>query len=64
MSERERKGFKVVLPSLFDKLKATVKAQALNEVVANVRIIPSAFGDKAPVWGAVSMVCRELYKNA
>ena len=49
---------------LLDAVKTAVKAWALEEAVNNVKIIPSAFGDKAVAYGVVGIVEREVFAQA
>lgn len=49
---------------LLDAVKAAVKTWALEEAVNNVKIIPSAFGDKAVAYGVVGIVEREVFAQA
>lgn len=49
---------------LLDAVKSAVKTWALEEAVNNVKIIPSAFGDKAVAYGVVGIVEREVFAQA
>lgn len=49
---------------LLDSVKVAVKSWALEEAVNNVKIIPSAFGDKAVAYGVVGIVEREVFAQA
>lgn len=49
---------------LLDAVKAAVKDWALEEAVNYVKIIPSAFGDKAVAYGVVGIVEREVFSQA
>ena len=45
---------------LFDKVRQTVNARALNKISSNVVIKPASFGIKAAVMGAVSLILSEV----
>lgn len=49
---------------LLDAVKTAVKTWALEEAVNNVKIIPSAFGDKSVAYGVVGIVEREVFAQA
>ena len=49
---------------LLDSVKSAVKTWALEEAVNNVKIIPSAFGDKSVAYGVVGIVEREVFAQA
>jgi len=48
---------------LLDSVKASFKGEIFEEAAASVKVIPSAFGEKAPLWGASGIVCREVFKS-
>ena len=50
--------------TLLDAVKDAVKTWALEEAVNNVKIIPSAFGDKSVAFGVVGIVEREVFAQA
>jgi len=45
---------------LFDKVRETVNARALNKISTNLVIKPASFGLKAAVMGAVSLILSEV----
>jgi glucokinase-like ROK family protein len=45
---------------LFDKVRKTVNARALNKIAKDVVITPATFGMKAAVMGAVSLILSEV----
>lgn len=45
---------------LFDKVRRTVNARALNKISSSVVIKPASFGIKAAVMGAVSLILSEV----
>jgi glucokinase-like ROK family protein len=53
---------------LFDTIRNTVKARALNKISKEVEILPATFGLKAAVMGAVSLILQKVlnleYKKA
>jgi glucokinase len=49
---------------LLDAVKDTVKTWALEEAAAQVKIIPSAFGENAVALGVVGIVAREVFAQA
>ena len=49
---------------LLDAVKAAVKAWAVEEASAQVKIIPSAFGENAVALGVVGIVAREVFAQA
>jgi len=50
--------------TMLDSVKEAVKVWAVEEAGNNVKIIPSAFGDKAVAFGVVGIVERELFAQA
>jgi glucokinase-like ROK family protein len=52
---------------LFDTVRNTVKARALNKISKEVEILPATFGLKAAVMGAVSLIMQKVlnldYRN-
>lgn len=49
---------------LLDAVKASVKEWAVEEASAQVKIIPSAFGENAVALGVVGIVAREVFAQA
>lgn len=49
---------------LIDSIKRTVKEWAVEEAASQVKIIPSAFGDRAVALGVVGIVSREIFAQA
>lgn len=49
---------------LLDSVKAAVKEWALEEATSQVKIIPSAFGEKSVALGVVGIVAREVFAQA
>ncbi|MBI4550016.1 MAG: ROK family protein [Candidatus Omnitrophica bacterium] len=49
---------------LLDAIKNTVKEWAVEEVAAQVKIIPSAFGENSVALGVVGIVAREVFAQA
>ncbi len=49
---------------LLDSIKQTVKDWAVEEASAQVKIIPSAFGENAVALGVVGIVAREVFAQA
>lgn len=45
---------------LFDTVRSTVKARALNKISREVEILPATFGLKAAVMGAVSLILQKV----
>lgn len=45
---------------LFDTVRSTVKARALNKISREVEIVPATFGLKAAVMGAVSLILQKV----
>jgi glucokinase len=45
---------------LFDKIRKTVNARALNKISRSIIIRPATFGTKAAVMGAVSLILGEV----
>lgn len=45
---------------LFDTVRSTVKARALNKISRDVEILPATFGPKAAVMGAVSLILQKV----
>jgi glucokinase-like ROK family protein len=52
---------------LFDTVRSTVKARALNKISRDVEILPATFGPKAAVMGAISLILQKVlnleYRN-
>lgn len=46
---------------LFDQVRKTVHARALKKISKDVQIVPSAFGMKASVMGAVSLIANDVF---
>lgn len=49
---------------LLDAIKASIKEWAVEEAAAQVKIIPSAFGENAVALGVVGIVAREVFAQA
>ncbi|MDD5085724.1 MAG: ROK family protein [Candidatus Omnitrophica bacterium] len=49
---------------LLDSVKSAVKEWALEEATSQVKIIPSAFGEKSVALGVVGIVAREVFAQA
>ena len=49
---------------LLDAIKASIKEWAVEEASAQVKIIPSAFGENAVALGVVGIVAREVFAQA
>ncbi len=49
---------------LLDAVKASIKEWSVEEASAQVKIIPSAFGENAVALGAVGIVVREVFAQA
>ncbi len=47
-----------------DGVKSYVKENLTQKTASPIKVIPSAFGEKASLWGAASIVAREVFRSA
>jgi len=57
-------GIEVCGDVLMEGIKSAVKRYSIPEASENIRIIPSAFGDRAVSLGVAGIVCREVFAQA